>query len=182
MRPGRTRPLTGAEARLWAEVARSIAPLKGRALPEIPAEAPPSDPPASGPGLAPGSASRRPRPALKPLAPLEPKTSRGMARGRVRPDAVLDLHGMRQDEAHAAISRFLARSQASGCRIVAIVTGKGRSDEAGREERGVLRRMAPHWLANPGLRPIVLGWEEAAPHRGGAGVLYVRLRRNRPLA
>ena len=48
------------------------------------------------------------------------------------------------------------------------------------EERGVLRRLVPHWLRLPDLRPLVLGFEEAGAAHGGAGALYVRLRRPRP--
>jgi DNA-nicking Smr family endonuclease len=44
----------------------------------------------------------------------------------------------------------------------------------------VLRRVVPHWLRLPELRALVLGFEEAAPQHGGAGALYVRLRRRRP--
>jgi len=50
-------------------------------------------------------------------------------------------------------------------------------DPAG--EPGVLRRAVPLWLAMPDFRAIVLGFEEAAPHHGGTGALYVRLRRDR---
>ena len=47
------------------------------------------------------------------------------------------------------------------------------------EERGVLRRMVPHWLRLPDLRHLVIGFEEASPQHGGSGALYVRLRRRR---
>ena len=59
-----------------------------------------------------------------------------------------------------------------------VVTGKGGPtyDDAF-SERGVLRRSVPHWLRAPELRTVVLGFEEAARHHGGAGALYVRLRR-----
>ena len=41
----------------------------------------------------------------------------------------------------------------------------------------MLRRSVPHWLPEPELRGIVLGFEEAPRHHGGGGALYVRLRR-----
>jgi DNA-nicking Smr family endonuclease len=46
-----------------------------------------------------------------------------------------------------------------------------------REERGILRRMVPTWLAAPDMRAVVIGFDEAGPGHGGAGALYVRLRR-----
>jgi DNA-nicking Smr family endonuclease len=95
-------------------------------------------------------------------------------------DGVLDLHGMRQTEAHGALHAFLHRARARDHGLVLIVTGKGGAGAAGEgawDDRGVLRRVVPHWLRGPDLRPFVLGFEEAAPRRGGSGALYVRLRR-----
>jgi DNA-nicking Smr family endonuclease len=182
MRPRRPRSLTTDERRLWAQVARSVAPLCGRAYPEEPEPAavtPPATPEA--PAQAP---SRRPaavRPGPPPLAPLERRTLVALRRGNRRTDAVIDLHGMRQAEAHAALLAFLRRSQAREHTLVLVITGKGAPEAGGffAEERGVLRRVVPHWLRLPEARPFVLGFEEAAPHHGGAGALYVRLRRRR---
>ncbi|NNM73682.1 Smr/MutS family protein [Enterovirga aerilata] len=178
---GPRRLLSSEERRLWAEVAKSVAPLPGRALPTAPelrrlpdaASASPSEIPAA------VRIDHRPQHAeAAPLAPIEPKTRRALARGRARPDAVIDLHGMTQAEAHAALLGFLRRAQASGRRLVLIVTGKGRAEDVhGSGDRGVLRRVVPHWLGLPELRPLVLGWTEAAPRQGGSGALYVRLRR-----
>jgi DNA-nicking Smr family endonuclease len=89
---------------------------------------------------------------------------------------------MRQSEAHAALHRFLVRAQERGYGMVLVITGKGGAAEAGNGpsgERGVLRRMVPHWLRLADLRPLVLGFEESSPHHGGSGALYVRLRRRR---
>lgn len=184
MRSSRRRSLTAEERRLWAEVARSIAPLRGRALPEEPAELPrplPPHPPADGKEAGRSASATKPKPpvpALPGLAPLEPRTVRALARGRRAADAAIDLHGMTQAEAHGALLSFLARAQAAGHRLVLVVTGKGGlSGGAGSAERGILRRMAPHWLALPQARAFVLGWTEAGPRQGGPGALYVRLRR-----
>jgi DNA-nicking Smr family endonuclease len=184
MMPSRRRPLTSEERRLWAEVSRSVAPLRGRALPEAPPEMPsesPSKPDAGGKTAGQVRSINTPtsiRPALPGLAPVELKTVRALARGRRIADAVLDLHGMTQAGAHGALIGFLARAQAAGHRIVLVVTGKGGPpDGPGPAERGVLRRMAPHWLALPQARPYVLGWTEAGSRQGGPGALYVRLRR-----
>jgi DNA-nicking Smr family endonuclease len=46
-------------------------------------------------------------------------------------------------------------------------------------ERGVLKRQVPLWLAQPEFRALVIGFEEAAPSHGGAGALYVRVRRRK---
>lgn len=109
---------------------------------------------------------------------LDRKERRALRR-RVRDiEATLDLHGMRQDEAHRALISFLRASSARDCAIVLVVTGKGGVSGPGfGDERGVLRRIVPQWLRAPELRPFVVGFEEAAAHHGGAGALYVRLRR-----
>ena len=179
----RTRALTPEERKLWAHVAREIVPLKGHSRPEepqpdTPAPAKPDVP--SPPSSTPPSAVARPR--LPPLTPLDRKVKTALRRGARSADAVIDLHGLRQDEAHGALLAFLRRSQAAGRTVVLVVTGKGApaSDGSFLEERGVLRRVVPHWLRLPDLRPLVLGFEEAAPQHGGAGALYVRLRRRRP--
>ncbi len=87
---------------------------------------------------------------------------------------------MNQAEAHQALRGFLRHSQARGAKLVIVVTGKGGPlDEPAflGQERGVLKRLAPHWLREPDLRGIVLGFEEAGRAHGGSGALYVRLRR-----
>jgi DNA-nicking Smr family endonuclease len=181
----RKRQLSAEERRLWAQVARAVTPLPGRGHPEVPPESPAV---ASGPGdgAAPAVETARPekpaRSALPPLAPLERKVLTSLRRGARRADAVIDLHGMRQAEAHDALVAFLHRSRERGHAVVLVVTGKGgaAAGEGLFEERGVLRRVVPHWLRLPELRALVLGFEEAAPHHGGAGALYVRLRRRRP--
>ncbi len=179
MRSRGRRGLRPEERQLWAEVARSILPLPGRERPvvELPAAMAPGPEPV--PVTSPRPLAPPPsRPDLKPLAPLEPKTVRALSRGRARADSTIDLHGMTQAEAHFALIGFLRRAHGSGHRLVLVVTGKG-VPEAGFASggRGVLRRMVPHWLGLPDLRPIVLGWTEAGPRQGGSGALYVRLRR-----
>ena len=176
----RTRQLSPEERRLWSHVARHVKPMKGKALPADPgpeetpaAPAPTPAPPSALPPLPPG------KPSLPPLAPLERKTLLALRRGRREVDSVIDLHGMRQEQAHAALIGFLHRAQRSGFGLVLVVTGKGgaASGDGIFEERGVLRRMVPHWLRLPDLRSLVVGFEEASPQHGGSGAIYVRLRR-----
>lgn len=177
----RSRPLNAEERRLWAHVVRGVAPMKGRAIPSEPeetaiaAEAKPT--PVAPPAPLPLAT---PKPSMPPLAPVERKTLQALRRGTKAVDGIIDLHGMRQSEAHEALLRFLYRAQGSGDSLVLVITGKGGASAAGLfEERGVLRRMVPHWLRLPDLRSLVVGFEEASPHHGGSGALYVRLRRRR---
>jgi DNA-nicking Smr family endonuclease len=81
------------------------------------------------------------------------------------------------------LGAFLRRSQAEGAKLVLVITGKGAAASAHgpglSDERGVLRRMVPHWLRMADLRGVVMGFEEASLRHGGGGALYVRLRRHR---
>lgn len=183
MRSRRGRTLSEADLALWRQVARSVTPLPGRAPiePEPMPVAPPIMP--EEPQPAPGVALGRPpatKPAPPPLAPLENRLRTQLRRGQQGVEAVIDLHGMRQDEAHLALRAFLRREQRRGTRLALVVTGKGAAGTAlFGDERGVLRRVVPHWLRLPDLRPLVVGFEEAQQRHGGSGALYVRLRRAR---
>jgi DNA-nicking Smr family endonuclease len=110
------------------------------------------------------------------LEKLEERTRRRLSRGLLPIDDRIDLHGMRQDRAHSSLTGFLRRAQVRGNRIVLVVTGKGTAGDGG---RGVLREMVPRWLTEPDLRDLVVGFEEAGRRHGGAGALYVRIRRRR---
>ena len=178
----RGKTLTEAELALWRQVARSVKPLPGRTpLPPEPDTPPAPTKPAETALAALATAFVKPSiPAPPPLAPIEKRMRTQLRRGRQQADAKIDLHGMRQDEAHLALIAFLRREQGRGTKLALVVTGKGAPGVAlFGEERGVLRRMVPHWLRLPDLRPLVLGFEEAEQRHGGAGALYVRLRRLR---
>jgi DNA-nicking Smr family endonuclease len=108
--------------------------------------------------------------------PLEERDRRRLARGLAEVDARIDLHGMRQERAFSALLSFLYRCQARNQKTVLVITGKGRE---GHDGRGVLRQSVPAWLARPEFRDLVVGIEEAGRRHGGAGALYVRLRRRR---
>ncbi len=181
-RPSRLRRLSDEEIALWVEVAKSVAKRRGASLPTLAAPSPSAtSQPAPAPVVAPPA---RPRKAsgLPPLAPLERRLKRDLARGRGAVDSAMDLHGMTQAEAHRALRGFLVHAQSQGDRLVIVVTGKGGPKTAPDAaswigEPGVLRRLVPHWLREADLRAVVLGFEEAGRAHGGAGALYVRLRR-----
>jgi DNA-nicking Smr family endonuclease len=183
--PARLRRLSEEEIALWIEVAKSVARRRGATLPTLAAPRAAAAPAAAGEETPapPAAASTRPRPPARPppLAPLERRLKRDLARGRAVVDSALDLHGMSQAEAHHALRGFLVQAQMQGFRLVIVITGKGAltpaHDADWFHETGVLRRLVPHWLREADLRSTVLGFEEAGPAHGGAGALYVRLRR-----
>ncbi|MDQ2860041.1 MAG: Smr/MutS family protein, partial [Pseudomonadota bacterium] len=109
-----------------------------------------------------------PNPA--PAQAIEPRRLHRLARGRVALEGRLDLHGMSQDRARAALTAFLLRGHAEGRRSILIITGKGTLGD------GVLRRRVPEWLAQAPLRALIAGLAEAHRRHGGAGALYVALK------
>ena len=90
----------------------------------------------------------------------------------------MDLHGMTVAEAHPALTRFILASFATGRRLVLVITGKGRgSGGEWNSSQGVLRRQVPEWLSGPPLGTVVQEVLPAHRSHGGAGALYVILRR-----
>jgi DNA-nicking Smr family endonuclease len=181
------------DAALWERVAETAAPLKrgrGVASPKSGKAAMPV-PKAKAP-LVPRPTGPAPRPIPKtthvPRAePLDRQTARQLEKGRLEVEARLDLHGLRQHDAHAQLWRFLKMAQARGLRHVLIITGKGADSEARmsfyeEDERGVLRNAVPRWLAEPDFAPLVVSFSPAPRRLGGDGALYVRLKRKKPAA
>jgi DNA-nicking Smr family endonuclease len=173
--------LSDEDEALWTSVTRSIKPLRTKAPQPKPRTAPLRAGSKAAPLPPAVPAMREAAPAKSPpLAPFDRRLKQRVARGREGIDARIDLHGMTQSEAYAALLRFLRRAQADGGRIALIVTGKGSPRSAGgSSERGVLKRQVPLWLALPELRPLIVGFEDAHVSHGGQGALYVRLRRIR---
>lgn len=181
----RRRAPSEAELALWAKVLETVSPLPGRRAPTLPPPPPKPPEPELRSETSPAALSAPTRPPaiqpLTPLAPLEARFRRKLVRGVAEIDARVDLHGLRQDEAQRRLVAFLMGAQARGHRLVLVITGKGGPGGAAQDpyaERGVLRRAVPMWLASPAARNLVIGFETAAQHHGGAGALYVRIRRS----
>ena len=177
----RRRSLSDEEKALWSGVVRSVAPLRAKKVRSaVPQVAPTPRGETSSP-LPEPTHTAKPAPPLKakplPLAPIDRRFKQRVARGRDEIEARIDLHGMTQREAHAALFQFLCRAQSDGRRLALVVTGKGTRARDATHERGVLRRQVPLWLALPEFRPFVVGFDEAHVSHGGEGALYVRLRR-----
>ncbi len=106
-----------------------------------------------------------------------------LRKGRLRPEAHLDLHGMTAEVAHARLNEFVLSAHVSDLRLVLVITGKGRvwHDDTGviPLRKGILRHSVPHWLAQPMLKSRILQVSQAHDKHGGGGALYVYLRRRR---
>lgn len=201
------RHLSEADHAVWRHAAATLAPLK-RGKPRVHAalETQPASEPNFAKTAAPGGPAR-PKPLVRtPSTPAKPDTApqprktpalsefdgkraRKLRSGQMEIDGRIDLHGMRQSEAHVALRHFLHAAHRKGHRVVLVITGKGApagsgrddhwTDGMGRSDRGILRRNVPMWLADPELRAIVVSYTTAAIRHGGEGALYVHLRRLR---
>lgn len=195
----RRRTLSPEEADLWRSVARTARPLHTARLP-LPTDSAPAPAPEPPPPMAPakprlppfalGEKARSPErhdlaptlPQLLGQAPLrmDAGTHAKMRRGKLAPEARIDLHGMTLAEAHPELIRFVLNAHAAGLRLVLVITGKGRQRDDGGpipQRTGALRHQVPHWLHLPPLGPIVLQVSEAHLKHGGGGAYYVYLRR-----
>ena len=193
----RPRGLKPEERELWQRYADGMRPrLPERDAPSRPAEplepktdtrppappAPPVQPFRIGEAARGGKGSVAVTPALKPFdrpARMDARTFGKLKKGRVSPDARIDLHGMTVEEAHTALIAFVLSRQARGDRLVLVITGKGSDGGPAPVERGVLRRQVPHWLGLPPLSGAVLDMAPAHRRHGGDGAIYVYLRRLR---
>ena len=165
---------------LWNLVARSTKPLKGRQAVDVPELEPISMEEAmdaAAPARVP-AASPPARPKQLVSHSLDKPTRDKLAKGRLPIEGRVDLHGMNQEQAYSLLLSFLQRAHAGGVRYVLVITGKG-SSSAG---EGVLRRAVPAWLSTAPFRPLVSSHDHAARSHGGAGALFVRLRRHSPRA
>lgn len=194
--PMRTRPLTADEAALWARVMAGVRPIAGRAA--APAKAPASaiPPPRQDSERRPDSADRGAPPrAPAPTAPskrrgaasantLDGSWDRDFARGTIVPDRTIDLHGHTLDSAHTLLDRALDQSIRGGDRIVLLVTGKPPRPASDRPPaphpfRGAIRAAVGDWLAGSRHAAAIAAVRAAHPRHGGAGALYIVLRRRR---
>lgn len=106
---------------------------------------------------------------------IDRRTAERLRKGEIAIEGRLDLHGMVQNDAHAALDRFVRQAWRDGKRMLLVITGKGSLSKGG----GVLRRHVPRWLAEGEHAPRVLRIEPAQPRHGGSGAFYLLLRRQR---
>ena len=199
----RKRRLRPEERELWDQVARSADPLhpqKKRKQAEgatpSPAKAKPKENGEAREPLSPFDVGQSARRKTETLIPPETSTDRlrgqpvrmdskaftRLKRGKLSPEARIDLHGMTLDRAHGALNRFILQSQGRGLRLGLVITGKGAREDPYDplpRPRGVLKRQVPMWLQQAPLAQAVLQTAPAHIRHGGDGALYVYLRRAR---
>jgi len=192
-RPG----LPAEETALWQRAMADAKPLRPRKPQSKEAPAVADKKAAEDKGAARRAAAATPLPVVPPavahldasrrsvIPGLDRRAADRLRQGRRPIEGRLDLHGMTQEAAHAALRRFIAAALRDEKRCVLVITGKGatRQDETDTimpsRRGGVLREAVPRWLAEPSLRSHVVALHPAAAQHGGDGALYVLLRRRR---
>lgn len=189
------RGLSPEEAALWAKLAATVTPLHkpqthgSRSAGSLPGLALPT-PEASLPPARPKGRIPPPPPAPPPPAPLprpldrdglDASWERKLAKAGVNPDFTLDLHGHTLDAAHARLNHGLAQAIAQQARLLLLITGRPRTtDHAARgEQRGAIRAKVLDWLAAGSYASRIAAVRQAHPRHGGAGALYIVLRREK---
>lgn len=192
----RPRHLSPEERALWDRVTGTTTPMAPDKRPDPAPPQPPAKKPAAGsPPLRPFQVGQmadahRPHDLLPGIthrlanAPvnMDSKSFGKMKRGKLVPEARIDLHGMTLAQAHPALLGFILGSQSMGRRLVLVITGKGKDRDDGGPiptRNGILRHQVPQWLALPPLGQAVLQVTPAHHTHGGYGALYVYLRRQR---
>jgi len=99
---------------------------------------------------------------------------RSLRRGDFSIQGRLDLHGMTQPAAREAVERFLTDSRRANRRCVLIVHGRGLNSK---DQIPVLKAGLKEWLSSKRIGNLVLAFATARPQDGGAGAVYVLLRR-----
>ena len=187
------RRLSRDEAQVWARVAQTVTPFEGKKPPLLGEVAAHS---ADG-GGSPSKPALRPALGGPPLPKGEPRTiakprpldshgldagwDKKLARGMIGPDFTLDLHGHSLDAAYLRLEHGLSQALALGARVVLVITGRPRPAEAADRgsRRGAIRAKLLDWLAAGPYAHSIAAVRGAHRRHGGAGAVYVILRRRK---
>ena len=109
---------------------------------------------------------------------LDGSWDRRLARGLVSPESSIDLHGYSLSSAYDRLDHGLEAAIARGDRVLLLVTGKAPGPESTRPHaRGAIRAAVGDWLAASRHSGRIAAVRNAHPRHGGAGALYIVLRR-----
>ena len=181
------------ESALWKKVAATVKPLAKAKAPLAPAAPPAVSPPKPTPRsmAAPAAAPRAPAKLPPPrrthqAATLDGHWDRRLRKGLVRPDLSIDLHGHTLASAQALLDDAIGRALMRGARVLLVVAGRLRPGadrlpqmHGDPRPRGAIRASLPNWLAFSPHADQIVALRPAHISHGGAGAVYVILRRSR---
>lgn len=181
------------ESALWKKVAATVKPLAKARAPLAPAAPPTVKPPKptarsiAAPAAAPRVPAKLPPPRrTHSHATLDGHWDRRLRKGLVRPDLSIDLHGHTLASAQALLDGAIGRGLMRGARVLLVVAGRLRPGadrlpqmHGDPRPRGAIRASLPDWLAHSPYADQIVALRPAHISHGGAGALYVILRRSR---
>jgi DNA-nicking Smr family endonuclease len=97
-----------------------------------------------------------------------------LRRGDYAVQGHVDLHGLTREEARLRVDEFMHDSRLHGCRCILIIHGRGLNSK---DQIPVLKEALRVWLTRGRIARHVLAFATARPTDGGAGAVYVLLRR-----
>lgn len=178
-------------AALWQRVAETVRPLRGKRLKSSPVRgrgagegnSAPVEPVAPAAHVTPSPRPSTARGSRGPGDTLDGGWDRRLRRGAVAPDITIDLHGHTLATAHARLEAALDQAVAMQARLILLVTGRPPTDRTerrdGRPVRGAIRASVGDWLQHSRFASHIAAVRSAHPRHGGAGALYLVLRRKR---
>jgi DNA-nicking Smr family endonuclease len=113
---------------------------------------------------------------------LDGSWDKKLGTGAVAPDRTIDLHGYNLAAAHHRLDLGLDHAIRDGARVILLVTGRPPRAGSSRLDlplRGIIRESVGDWLASSRHASAIAAIRNAHPRHGGAGALYIVLRRNR---
>jgi len=115
-----------------------------------------------------------------PVDVLDSSWERSIKRGQLQPEMTIDLHGNSLVTAHQRLERALSEAVADGVRVLLVITGKSREKVGLRDRsgRGAIRAEIADWLDRSPFAAHIASIRNAHPRHGGAGALYVIMRRS----
>jgi DNA-nicking Smr family endonuclease len=95
----------------------------------------------------------------------------------VQPDLTVDLHGHNLGTAYSLLDSSLEQAVDTGARVLLLITGKPPELNQRPIKRGAIRGAVGDWLAASRHAGNIAAVRGAHPRHGGAGALYIILRR-----
>ncbi len=169
------RALSAEEAALWEKVTREVRAFRARPVRPPDTQAEPTR--VAVPSRPVTTVSLRPVARPVPGTTLDGSWDRKLARGEAVPEMTIDLHGHRLQTAYDEVDAGLARAIGRGARLVLLITGRPPTDHAPPVRRGAIRAAVGDWLHASRHAGHIAAVRNAAPRHGGAGALYIVLRR-----
>lgn len=173
------RVLSAEERALWRRVTADMREAPRKAIAQGPVSPTRIAPP---PRIVPTTAAHPPRPRTPAhRATLDGKWDRELKAGKVVPDRIIDLHGCTLVQAHDRAIDAIGAAVADGDRLIVLVTGKAPRAGTSRLDlplRGIIRASISDWLHGAPFAGRIAAIRPAHLRHGGAGALYVILRRS----